>query len=114
MITMMIADVVAESRRRLARLAPTDPDAIRLCGGSVIAFSSELARELTALKSFLLARVYRHERVMRVMRKAEGVVCDLFARCLEDSSAMPPQWQQAGDGVHGRRRAGSSPIMLPA
>ena len=32
-----------------------------------------------AIKAFLKLRMYRHERVMRVMRDAEQLVFDLFA-----------------------------------
>ncbi|MCB1519362.1 MAG: deoxyguanosinetriphosphate triphosphohydrolase [Hyphomicrobiaceae bacterium] len=105
MITAMIADVVAESRRRLAHLAPGRPDDIRNEAHPVVAFSDDTQAALRDLKSFLFARVYRHERVMRVMRQAEGVVGDLFGRCLADELAMPLEWREAARGLADRRRA---------
>jgi dGTPase len=36
--------------------------------------------------------MYRHERVMRVMRDAEQLVSDLFARYQSDPAAMPAEW----------------------
>src|SRR5690606_33628845 len=42
-ITRFVEDVIAESSRRLARLAPADADAIRRAGMQVIAFSPAMA-----------------------------------------------------------------------
>lgn len=104
-ITLMIADIVAEARRNLARLAPTTPDDIRGAQLPVVVFSPAMVDSIAALKAELFARVYRHERVMQVMRAAEGVVLDLFGRCLADPDAIPPNWQRAADGLGERRRA---------
>lgn len=105
MITAMIADLVATSRQRLARLAPATADDIRNAGLPVVAFSEAMTREITGLKAFLFAAVYRHERVMRVMRDAERVVQDLFRLCLADEAAMPENWRRAAAGLPDRRRA---------
>lgn len=105
MITAMIADMVDETRQRLAALAPTSPDDIRNAPGAVVAFSPPVARGLKDLKAFLFARVYRHERVMRVMRGAEQVVEQLFQRCLDEPTSMPPNWLAASHGLDERRRA---------
>jgi len=94
MITAMIADLVGESRRRLQRLSPETPDDIRGAGGATVAFSPGTARDLAALKAFLFAKVYHHERVLRVMEGAERIVTQLFARYSDssDAHALPPEW----------------------
>ncbi len=105
MITVMIADLVGETRRQLGALDPQSPDDIRRSGGATAAFSQSMADDIARLKAFLLQRVYRHERVMAVMRDAEGIVRDLFGRYLAEPSAMPPAWQAASRGVSERRLA---------
>lgn len=105
MITLMIHDVVSESRRRLAALAPASPDDIRAAGTPVVAFSDPLARDLAGLKAYLFERVYRHPRINRVMGAAETIVARLFARYLADPAAMPAAWQSAAAGLAERRRA---------
>lgn len=97
MITVMIADLVVESRQRLSQLAPKSPDDIRNAGGATIAFSEAMARDLAALKAFLFMSVYHHDRVMDVMRKAETVVRDLFGRYNASgaASALPEAWRAA-------------------
>ncbi len=105
MITVMIADLVSETRRRLGALHPQSPDDIRGAQAATAAFSEAMAADIARLKGFLLQRVYRHERVMRVMRDAEGIVRDLFGRYLAEPSAMPPAWHAASRGLSERRLA---------
>ncbi len=105
MITMMISDCVAEARRRLALLSPGTPDDIRAAGGQVVAFSELLDADILDLKAFLFQRVYRHERVMRVMGGAEQVVGDLFQRYLREPRLLPEAWQSAVRSREGRRLA---------
>jgi dGTPase len=105
MITVMIADLVGETRRRLAELAPQSPDDIRRAGSATAAFTEGMAADIARLKGFLLRRVYRHERVMRVMRDAEEVVRDLFGLYLSEPTAMPPAWYAASRTWNERRLA---------
>jgi len=58
-----------------------------------------------AIKSFLLPRMYRHERVMRIMRDAEGLVADLFARYSAEPQALPEEWQSGLAGADDGQRA---------
>ena len=89
MITAMIADCVAEARRRLALGAAASPDDVRRAGAPTAVFSDRVRQELTGLRAFLFARVYRHPRVMRVMDGAESILIDLFARYSRDLDALP-------------------------
>ncbi len=105
MITAMVSDCVAESRRRLADLAPNSPNDIRAAGGETIAFSDQLGSEIRALKGYLFERVYRHERVMKVMVEAEQVVGDLFQRYLAEPELLHNAWRKSAQGRQGRRLA---------
>jgi dGTPase len=105
MITLMIADVVAETRRRLAALAPASPEDIRNAPAAVASFSPAMSGEIARLKTFLTARVYRSARVMRVVAGAEEIVTDLFTRYLADGAVLPDAWRRAAAGLPERRRA---------
>lgn len=107
MITLMVADVVSESRRRLAELQPASPDDIRSAGGATIAFSSTMSDGMAELKRFLFAKVYHHPRVMRVMEGAETIVADLFARYANPGShsALPAAWVETMRGLDPRHQA---------
>lgn len=105
LITEMIAGLVTETRARLSRLAPSSPDDIRAAEGPIVGFSDALAEDVVRLKGFLFERVYRHERVMRVMRDAEGVVGNLFGRYMADPAAMATSWYAASRDLDERRCA---------
>src|SRR4029077_8976710 len=92
-ITRMIEDVLAETTRRLDVLGARSVDDIRGAAASVVAFSPVMAQADRAIKAFLLPRMYRHERVMSIMRAAEEVVAELFARYLEAPRELPEEWR---------------------
>jgi len=105
MITAMIDDVVRESRARLASLRQPNLEAVRRAPRPVIAQSERVAREIEGLKAYLYAHVYRHQRVLRIMRDAEAVVGDLFARYLEEPEQMSGALKLAAAAASGRGRA---------
>lgn len=105
LITILIHDVVTEARTRLAALAPASPDDIRAASRAIVAFSPRMAADLRGLKSFLMERVYRSQKVMHVMDEAEAVIARLFARYLDDPDALPPTWREAQRGLSERARA---------
>ena len=88
LITQMIADLVTETRTRLAALHPHTPDDIRRRAAGDGRLLSRDGWRHCRLKAFLFERVYRHERVMGVMRDAERIVGDLFARYMAEPHAM--------------------------
>jgi dGTPase len=97
LITAMIEDVTAETAGRLRRLAPHSSDDVRHAGQPVAGFSPAMAEADLAIKGFLYPRMYRHERIMRIMGDAERLVCGLFARYLERRGDMPAEWAQTAD-----------------
>lgn len=102
LITAMIDDALAETAARLASLEPGSADDVRHAGHAVVAFSDAMRRELDDLRKFLFARVYRHERIMRIMVAAEGVVADLFRRYSTDMDALPPEWSEQAPALDAR------------
>jgi dGTPase len=92
LITRMIEDVIAESRRRIVELDPDSPDAVRNAGRPVVGFSAAMAGADRAIKDFLYPRLYRHARIMRIMGEAEEVVRRLFAHYVEAPGDLPADW----------------------
>jgi len=92
MIASMIEDVVTESAWRLAAIEPRSADAIRTADGPTIGFSPPMQAADRAIKDFLFGRMYRHERVMRIMADAEAVVRDLFGSYDNQPHSLPAEW----------------------
>ena len=67
----------------------------------------EHAARQKAIKAFLKLHMYRHNRVMRVMGEAEGILFDLFARYQASPGDLPPEWvegsERESEGERARR-----------
>jgi dGTPase len=105
MITTMVADVIAESRRRLAAARPASTDEVRSAAAPLVAFGSQLEEELAELKAFLRDSVYRHPKVMAVMAGAQAVVTDLCHRYLAQPECLPGSWAAAAASLDPALRA---------
>jgi dGTPase len=101
-INSMVNDLIEESGKRLAKLDPDTPEAIRRHKQRVISFSPAMADANKAIKDFLFARMYRHWRVNRMFAKARRLTEDLFRLLLADPALLPDDWRaRAGEpGTH--------------
>ncbi len=99
LITRMIEDVIAQSRRHIVELEPNSPDAVHNAGRPVVGFSAAMAEADRAIKDFLYPRLYRHARIMRIMGEAEEVVRRLFAHYVKAPGDLPADWLGGIDGA---------------
>ncbi len=108
LITRMIEDVIAETDRRVAAHKPTAGE-VRKAKGPLVDFSPSMKKADADIKGFLRPRMYRHERIIRVMGEAESVVRDLFAHYVENPADLPAEWTEgfagADEGARARRIA---------
>jgi dGTPase len=95
LIGSLVEDMLAETKRRLDAARPQTVEAVRAQAGALAAFSPAMAGKAAALKRFLFARMYRHERVMASMTKAKEVVGALFAALAGDPALLPADWAEA-------------------
>jgi dGTPase len=95
LISRLISAVLAEAQHRLERVRPTTVAEVRNHHEALIAFPPAIIKAEAEIKAFLKRRMYRHERVMRVMNDAEALLFDLFARYQNEPSALPPEWLAA-------------------
>ena len=106
LISCLISAVISEARRRLRAANPQSAEEVRHLGEVLIAFPADVAQAEAGIKSFLKIRMYRHERVMRVMGEAEKILFDLFARYQETPGDLPAEWlpPEGGDSETERAR----------
>ena len=98
-INAMVTDLIAESGKRLAKLDPDSPEAVRRHKHRVVSFSPAMAEANQAIKDFLFARMYRHWRVNRMSAKARRLTEDLYRLLHADPTLLPQDWRvRAGDG----------------
>ena len=110
MIGAMVEDVMAETGRRAADLNLASADAVRAARQPLVAFADPMARDLTELRRFLHARMYRHFRVNRTRSQARRILAELFGLFMREPDVLPDEWLQraeaksAQDGEAGRAR----------
>jgi dGTPase len=101
---LLVEDVLATSRARIAAADPGSAGDVRRLGRPVIRFSDATFAELKVIRRFLYVRMYRHWSVQRMRRKARVVVRELFETFLEAPELMPDEWNRA-TGLEGAARA---------
>jgi dGTPase len=105
LIHAMINDVIAETRRRAVAFQLRSIEDVREASGPVVGFSPEMQKVDQAIKAFLTPRMYRTERVLAIMRDAQGVVRDLFRHFVSRPEDLPPEWERGlGDDGAARSR----------
>jgi dGTPase len=94
-IGRMVADLIAESRNRIAQAAPTSVEAVRVAVGPLIAFSEPMAAAERTLKRFMYAKLYHHPRQIEVAAQAGAIIDGLAEAYLADPGLLPDRWRAA-------------------
>jgi dGTPase len=97
LISYLIGAVVTEAGRRLQAARLMSVDDVRNHGNVLIAFPVGVVQAEADIKAFLKLRMYRHERVMRVMGEAERILFELFARYQKAPGDLPAEWLPPAD-----------------
>lgn len=92
-IAAMIGDVVSETARRIAALAPGSAADIRHAPSPVVEFSPEMARANADVRAFLFERMYRHFRVNRATQKSKRALQMLFQLLHGGTQMLPDEWR---------------------
>ena len=98
LMSVLIGDLLRETRARLAAAAPGSAGAVRGAGRALAGFSEGMSADIAALKAFLFSHMYRHPRVTQSMERAKGVVTALFGALCGDPSLLPADWAGACAG----------------
>ena len=97
LIGHMVADVLAETRRRLRDADPRSADDIRRLDHPIAAFSEEFRTHEAPLRKFLFEHMYKHYKVNRMMNQAARVVGELFALFIDDPTILPTELREKCD-----------------
>jgi dGTPase len=105
MIGAMIADVMAETRRRAQAGAVQSADDVRQLGRPLVSFSDDMIEDLARLRAFLHARMYRHFKVNRTRSAARRILAEMFALFMQDPDVLPDNWRAETDNRDDAGRA---------
>ncbi len=104
-ISVMVADVVQETTKRLGRLNISAPDDIRAAGQPIASFSAQMAENNRVLQKFLFRRMYRHDKVVDIMNRAKRIVRHLFEAYLAEPATLPRELRPEGEDEEAPVRA---------
>lgn len=93
MMHRQIEDVLAQTRKNIAKHNPKSVEDVRHAGEAMVAFSPEMAKATKALKKFMYENMYRHYRVSRMSLKAHKVVKELARIFMEHQRCLPTEFQ---------------------
>lgn len=105
LIGLMVDDLIAETRLRVARLSLSCAEDVRHAGDPIAAFSAAMQQNDRALKAFLRERMYRHYKLNRMTSKARRLVKDLFQLFVAEPECLPTEWRRRTDGAATLRTA---------
>jgi len=103
LIGSMVADVLAETLKRVENYSPQNADDVRRAGVSSCGFSPAMEADLSGLRAFLHENMYRHYKVNRARSKAKRIVKSLFDLFFSEPETLPPEWRARYEG-EGRAR----------
>jgi dGTPase len=108
MIGAMVDDVLAETQRRVAAEKVAAPEDVRVLGHALISFSRDMVEDLSALRRFLMARMYRHWKVNRTRSQARRMLGEIFKLYMSEPEVLPAEW---GRRAEGRDEAGRARVV---
>ena len=98
---LLVEDVIAVARARLAELDPGSPEDVRLAGRGVIRFSDAVFEQLQVIRTFLFHRMYRAPSVVAMRRDVTRVIDELFPFLMENTESLPKQWRKDVEEARG-------------
>ncbi|HEY8617367.1 deoxyguanosinetriphosphate triphosphohydrolase [Phenylobacterium sp.] len=106
MIGAMVDDVMAETSRRAEGLRSAED--VRNLDHAVVAFSRDMVEDLSALRAFLMERMYRHWKVNRTRSQARRILAEMFQLFMHEPDVLPADW---GERAKARDEAGRARVV---
>jgi dGTPase len=106
MIGAMVEDVLTETNARAVAGKVDSPEAVRMRDDALVSFSRDMAEDLSALREFLMERMYRHWKVNRTRSQARRILAEMFQLFMAEPDVLPAEWfaRAKGRDQSGRAR----------
>ncbi|HSQ96977.1 MAG TPA: deoxyguanosinetriphosphate triphosphohydrolase [Croceibacterium sp.] len=92
-IGLMVNDAIEATRANLAGIGSIED--IRAAPKTLAAFSPAMAEQERALKRFMYANLYHHDRQAQTAERARSVIAKLYVAYHQDPKLMPESWRAA-------------------
>ena len=92
-ISAMVADVVSTTKKNCTDAHVKSSGEVRNHARTLARFGGQMTENNRVLQAFLSNRMYRHERVLEIMERAQRVIRDLFEAYMNDAKLLPADWR---------------------
>lgn len=103
LIGILVRDVAEATNARIEAHNPQSVEALQSLPTTVIGHSDGMIEKVRELKTFLYKNMYRHYRVVRMAKKAEHFITELFHAYLEEPEQLPnstqERWREGVDSL---------------
>lgn len=93
LVGVLVDDVLATTGRRLEQVAPQSSDAVQAQLENLVCYSEAIYQMNKALKAFLYENMYYSFRVIRMKRRAERFIEQIFTTLIADPRQLPKECQ---------------------
>ena len=102
LIGLQVDDVLQTTITQIERLNPADAEAVQRCDHDLVGHSAQFRAMNRALKRFLYENMYWHFRVVRMARRAEQFIRQIFESYIDEPRQLPQEFraQLDGEDVH--------------
>jgi dGTPase len=90
----LVTDLITTTQANISSNNIASERDVREFGKALVAFSPKVEDENKRIKSLLFEKVYLEHKVMLMKLKAQKVIKELFALCMEKPESMPLEWQR--------------------
>jgi len=97
LIQLMASDAIETSDRAVRDAGVTGVDDVRRADLRLIRISADLEPKIAELEAFLMRRVYRYYRVVRMTTKAKRFLRRIFEAYRTDPDMLPPEHRARAD-----------------
>jgi len=101
LIDMQVTDLISETEAKVKKLKLRSSADVKKLDKKIISFSAQMKSLRQPLREFLMEKLYKHYRVIRMADKAKRFIKELFEIYMVRPQALPPRVQEriARDGV---------------
>lgn len=94
LIGLQVGDVIQHTVRQLEALNPQSPLDIQKHSENIVDHSDHFKKMNRALKDFLYQNMYAQFRVIRMAKRAEQFLCEVFKSYISEPRQLPQEYQQ--------------------
>ncbi|KPJ71304.1 MAG: deoxyguanosinetriphosphate triphosphohydrolase [Planctomycetes bacterium DG_20] len=97
LIDLMVSDVIGTTEREIADAGVASVANVRAAGRRLVRLSPDLETKARELEAFLMDRVYRHYRVVRMTTKARRFITRIFEAYRANPDQLRPDYRRRVD-----------------